>query len=148
MLFSMWDRIRDFPYFKLGIRDFKAKPGEFRIKVCTRVKLPEITLGITGFIEIFWLGLRDWRTLLNSIPQHLGLSPLHFTNSVWLLKRLTEFMAFIIVIQKDSKRLSVWRFHCRRSTFPSVILRPDRLWVLDGPVFWILGLVLSRPTLI
>ena len=34
-------------------------------------------------------------------------------------------MAFNVVIQKDSKRVTVWRFHCRRSTFPSVILRPE-----------------------
>ena len=51
--------IRDFPYLKLGIRDCKAKSGrDSGLKVCARVRMPEITLGITGLHEI--LG-RDYR---------------------------------------------------------------------------------------
>ena len=40
--------------------------------------MPEISLGITELHEIFGL--------LGGLPQHLGLSPLLFTNSVWVLK--------------------------------------------------------------
>ena len=45
--------IRDFPYLKFGIRDFKEKCGEIRdSKIYARVRMPKITLGITGLHEI------------------------------------------------------------------------------------------------
>ena len=45
--------IRDFPYLKLGIRDFKVKSGrDSGLKVYTRGGMPKITLGITGLHEI------------------------------------------------------------------------------------------------
>ena len=45
--------IRDFPYLKLGIRDFKAKSGrDSGLKVCAGGGMPKITLGITGLLEI------------------------------------------------------------------------------------------------
>ena len=41
--------IRDFPYLKLGIRDLRAKSRrDSGLKVCGRVRMPEITPGITG----------------------------------------------------------------------------------------------------
>ena len=63
----------------------------------------------------------------------------------WVLKRPTEFMAcaravrlrlrIIVVIREDSKSLTVWRFHCKSSTFPSVILRPE-CWTDQGLNPW------------
>ena len=45
--------MRDFPYLKLGIRDFIAKSGrDSGLKVCARGGMPKITLGITGLLEI------------------------------------------------------------------------------------------------
>ena len=45
--------IRDFPYLKLGIRDLRAKSRrDSGLKVCGRVRMPEITLEITGLHEI------------------------------------------------------------------------------------------------
>ena len=45
--------IRDFPYLKLGIRDLRAKSRrDSGLKVCGRVRMPEMTLGITGLDEI------------------------------------------------------------------------------------------------
>ena len=44
---------RNFPYLKLGIRDFKSKIGQDSgLKVCARVRMPERTLGITRLHEI------------------------------------------------------------------------------------------------
>ena len=46
--------IREFPYLKLGIRDFKAKSRrDSGLKVCAGGGLPKITLGITGLHEVF-----------------------------------------------------------------------------------------------
>ena len=45
--------IRDFPYLKLGIRDFKVKQErDSGLKVCTGGVMPKKTLGITGLHEI------------------------------------------------------------------------------------------------
>ena len=45
--------IRDFPYLKLGIRDLRAKSRrDSGLKLCGRVRMPEMTLGITGLHEI------------------------------------------------------------------------------------------------
>ena len=45
--------MRDFPYLRLGIRDFKAKSGRYSgLKVCAGGGVPKITLGITGLPEI------------------------------------------------------------------------------------------------
>ena len=49
--------IRDFPYLKLGIRigesGLKNKIGQdSRLKVCARVRMPEMTLEITRLHEI------------------------------------------------------------------------------------------------
>ena len=44
--------MRDFPYLKLGIRDFTAKSGrDSGLKVCARGGMPKITFGITGLLE-------------------------------------------------------------------------------------------------
>ena len=44
---------RDFPYLKLGIRDFTANSGrDSGLKVCAGGGMPKITLGITGLLEI------------------------------------------------------------------------------------------------
>ena len=44
---------RDFPYLKLGIRDFKENSGaRSRLKLCAGGRIPKITLGITGLHEI------------------------------------------------------------------------------------------------
>ena len=49
ILLGTWD----FPYFKFGIRDLKAKSGRvLGLKVCTGGWTPKITLGITGLHEI------------------------------------------------------------------------------------------------
>ena len=41
--------IRDFPYLKLRVRDFKAKSGKIRDwTLCAGVRMREINLGITG----------------------------------------------------------------------------------------------------
>ena len=57
--------IRDFPYLKLGIRELRAKSRrDSGLKVCGRVRMPEMTLGIT---RNFKSGLRDWRTLLGTL---------------------------------------------------------------------------------
>ena len=43
---------RDFPYLRLGIRDFKGKSGrDLGLKVCTGGGMPKVTLGITGLPE-------------------------------------------------------------------------------------------------
>ena len=45
--------MRDFPYLRLGIRDFKAKSGrDSGLKVCGGGAMPKVTLGITGLPEI------------------------------------------------------------------------------------------------
>ena len=45
--------MRDFPYLRLGIRDFKAKSGrDSGLKVCAGGGMPKVTLGITGFPAI------------------------------------------------------------------------------------------------
>ena len=45
--------MRDFPYLRLGIRDFKAKSGrDSGLKVCAGGVVRNITLGITGLPEI------------------------------------------------------------------------------------------------
>ena len=45
--------MRDFPYFRLGIRDFKAKSGrDSGLKVCAEGGMPKVTLGITRLPEI------------------------------------------------------------------------------------------------
>ena len=42
-----------FSYLKLGIRDLKSKiVRDSRLKVCARVRMPEITLGVTRLHEI------------------------------------------------------------------------------------------------
>ena len=47
--FGMWD----FPYLRLGIRDFKAKSRrDSGLKVCAGGGMPKVTLGITGLPEI------------------------------------------------------------------------------------------------
>ena len=52
--------IRDFPYLKLGIRDFKVKQErDSGLKVCTGGVMSKITLGITGLHEIMG---RDYKT--------------------------------------------------------------------------------------
>ena len=44
--------MRDFPYLRLGIRDFKGKSGrDLGLKVCTGGGRPKVTLGITGLPE-------------------------------------------------------------------------------------------------
>ena len=44
---------RDFPYLKLGIRDYKSKSGRvWGLKVCLGGGMAKITLGITGLHEI------------------------------------------------------------------------------------------------
>ena len=57
--------IRDYPYLKLGIRDFKAKsrrdPG---LKVCAGGGTPKMTLSIA---RNFKTELRDSRTLLGTL---------------------------------------------------------------------------------
>ena len=51
--FEIWD----FPYLKLGIRDFKAKSGrDLELKLYAGGLLPKITLGIA---RSFGSGLRD-----------------------------------------------------------------------------------------
>ena len=46
--------MRDFPYLRLGIRDFKAKSGrDSGLKVCAGGGMPKLTFGITGLPEIF-----------------------------------------------------------------------------------------------
>ena len=45
--------MQDFPYLRLGIRDFKAKSGrDSGLKVCAGGGMPKVTLGITGLPEI------------------------------------------------------------------------------------------------
>jgi len=45
--------MRDFPYLRLGIRDFKAKSGrDSGLKVCAGGGIPKVTLGITGLPEL------------------------------------------------------------------------------------------------
>ena len=45
--------MRDFPYLRLGIRDFQAKSGrDSGLKVCAGGGMPKVTLGITGLPEI------------------------------------------------------------------------------------------------
>ena len=45
--------MRDLPYLRLGIRDFKAKSGRvWGLKVCAGGGERKITLGITGLPEI------------------------------------------------------------------------------------------------
>ena len=45
--------MRDFPYLRLGIRDFKGKSGrDSGLKVCAGGGMPKVTLGITGLPEI------------------------------------------------------------------------------------------------
>ena len=49
--------MRDFPYLRLGIRDFKAKSGrDSGLKVCGGGAMPKVTLGITGLPEILGRG--------------------------------------------------------------------------------------------
>ena len=44
--------MRDFPYLRLGIRDFKGKSGrDSGLKVCAGGGMPKVTLGITGLPE-------------------------------------------------------------------------------------------------
>ena len=44
--------MRDFPYLRLGIREFKGKSGrDLRLKVCAGGGMPKVTLGITGLPE-------------------------------------------------------------------------------------------------
>ena len=63
--------IRDFPYLKLRIRDFKAKSGKIRDwTLCAGVRMPEINLG-----------LRDWRTLSGTLPWDSDACAFPFTNS-------------------------------------------------------------------
>ena len=53
----MFFGMRDFPYLRLGIRDFKAKSGrDCGLKVCAGGGVPEITHGITGLPEILGRG--------------------------------------------------------------------------------------------
>ena len=45
--------IQDFPYLRLGIRDFKVKLGrDSGLMVCAGGGMPKKTLGITGLHEI------------------------------------------------------------------------------------------------
>ena len=45
--------MRDLPYLRLGIRDFKGKSGgDSGLKVCAGGEMPKVTLGITGLPEI------------------------------------------------------------------------------------------------
>ena len=44
--------MRDFPYLRLGIRDFKGKSGrDLGLKLCAGGGMPKVTLGITGLPE-------------------------------------------------------------------------------------------------
>ena len=44
--------MRDFPYLRLGIRDFKGKSErDSGLKVCAGSGMPKVTLGITGLPE-------------------------------------------------------------------------------------------------
>ena len=52
--------IRDFPYLRLGILDYKAKSGrDSGLKVCAGDEIPKIPLGIMGLHEIL---SRDYGT--------------------------------------------------------------------------------------
>ena len=60
-LFGIWD----FPYLKLGIRDFKTKSGrDSGLKVCLGGGMPKITLGIMGLQNIlgrdYWIEEPYW----------------------------------------------------------------------------------------
>ena len=81
--FGIWD----FPYLKLGIKDFKAKSRrDSGLKVCEGGLLPKITLRIA---RSFGLGLRDpyWGPSKNWQPAFSG-SPLQrslFISRFWKL---------------------------------------------------------------
>ena len=50
---SRFSGIWDFPYLRLGIRDFTSKSGrDSGLKVCERSGITKITLRITGLLEI------------------------------------------------------------------------------------------------
>ena len=50
---SRFSGIWDFPYLRLGIRDFTSKSGrDSGLKVCERGGITKITLRITGLLEI------------------------------------------------------------------------------------------------
>ena len=49
VVYNKFFGMRDFPYLRLAIRDFKAKSGrDSGLKVCEGGGVPKITLGITG----------------------------------------------------------------------------------------------------
>lgn len=50
--------ILDFPYAKLGIRDFKAKSAvqDSGLKICAQDGMPKINIGIAGLQEILGSG--------------------------------------------------------------------------------------------
>ena len=61
--------MRDFPYLRLGIREFKAKSGwDSGLKVCAEGRVPKIKNNPRdyGIARNFWSGLRDWKTLLGT----------------------------------------------------------------------------------
>ena len=90
----VWKRVlnkffenRDFPYLKLGIRDFKAKSGRDSVlKVCVRVRMSEITLKITGLHGILGRDHGIGRTRAGQMGPS-GSCPLRFLHVVPARKR-------------------------------------------------------------
>ena len=62
--------MRDFPYLRLGIRDFKAKSGRdsgLKVYAGAICGMPKITLEITGLLEILGRDYGIDKTLLGTL---------------------------------------------------------------------------------
>ena len=70
-------RGRDFPDFKLSIRDFKENSARVSgLKVCTGGAMPKITIGITGLREILGREELCWEL---SLHEQLKINIIHYT---------------------------------------------------------------------
>ena len=96
--------MRDFPYLRLGIRDFKGKSGrDLGLKVCTGGGMPKVTLGITGlpenlgrdygtekpyWVPSFYIGRKTyWSLFIKTVETEMNVSTVQYTSkvrSIWL----------------------------------------------------------------
>ena len=96
--------MRDFPYLRLGIRDFKGKSGrDLGLKVCAGGGMPKVTLGITGlpenlgrdygtekpyWVPSFYIGRKTyWSLFIKTVETEMNVSTVQYTSkvrSIWL----------------------------------------------------------------
>ena len=94
--------MRDFPYLRLGIRDFKAKSGrDSGLKVCAGGGMPKVTLGITGLPAIlgrdYGIEKPHWGPSTNTQGRK------QLRRKCCLCNDICEWLDFLVLSDKEEK---------------------------------------------